>query len=145
MQKQHDSAFSRALNRVLFDTDYTAQELAGVARCSARHIYAVRNGEANMDLKKAGVLARYLSERGEYRLSRAFLHDSLEIVTTAQAAADGRIDDDITALVRASAACAEAHQRGVDPDEMNLLMANLRRTVEGVGAELTLSAARRAA
>lgn len=142
--RPHDTPFARALNRVLFDGSFTAQEFAEVTGKSPRHIYNLRNGEANPDMKDAITLCRYCSERGEYRLSRCFLHDSLDLYTPECAVTDGRIDDDITRLVKDASACAHAHTEGADSNEMSRLMDQLRRTVDGIGSELTLATARRA-
>lgn len=139
---QFDSAFARALNRVLHDGKFTAAELAEVAECSPRHIYQVRNGEANLELLKAERIARYCSERGELRLSRAFLHDSLDIVSPSYCRPDGWIDDDVTELVKCAALVARDHHNGINnPDSMSAL----RVAVERMQAEINLASAKHAA
>jgi len=131
-----DSAFARALNRVIRDGRFTAREMAAVAECSDRHLYNVADERhtATLSTDKAELLCRWLCEQGETRPSEVFLDTSHALVRRSLGRADGCCKDEIVAAIKALAGIDSAHT-SLARAEMNVCITQLRDALADLEAE----------
>ncbi len=130
------SGFARALKRVLDDDQFNAAEIAEVAGRSERHIYNVVRGDepAELHIEDAERVSRYLCKHGELRPARAFLCTQFEIVRRGEGRANGRVDDDVTAMTMGSGSFARAHATR-DFDGMDAAISEMEQALLDAKAE----------
>ena len=128
------SASARALNRIVQDGRFTVPEMADVAGCSDKHLYNVRNGEAELRQSQVEKLSRWLCRHGETRLSECFVCAEYEVARREAASSDGRIDDEVNDLVRHAGSASEAHQARNGP-VMDDAIARLEEVMTRIKAE----------
>lgn len=134
MQREMLSVFARSLNRIIQEGRFTVCEMAEVAQCSERHLYNVRNGEADLSVSKAERLSRWLCEHGELRPARGMICPAYVIQRRADAEVNGCVEDEMNDLVRFAGAVSEAHRaRDVETMDKNLL--ELDRVMDRLKAE----------
>jgi hypothetical protein len=132
------SAFARALTRIVQEGRYTASEMADVAGCSERHLYAVADSTSTSELhiEKAEKLSRYLSEYGEIRPALGMLSPHWVILRRESGTADGCVKDEILRIVDAAAGIRTAHSKR-DRDAMKQEIDYLRGIIADLEAEVS--------
>ena len=125
---------SRALNKIIHDGRFTAKEIAEEAGCSDKHIYAVRNGDAELKMSDAGRVSRWLCEHGESRLAKCYVGSHCRIIPVTPATMDGSIYDESDEMLRAMATASEAHNE-VNVAKMERAIANMRAILGRYEAE----------
>ena len=128
------SVFARALNRIIQEGKFTVNEMAEVAGCSERHIYAVRSGEADLTVSKSERLSRWLCQHGELRAARGMISAAYEIRSRVCGEANGSVEDEMDDLVRYAGATSEAH-RARDAEAMDTNILELERVIARLKAE----------
>jgi transcriptional regulator with XRE-family HTH domain len=123
------------LTRYLSEERYTAHEIADAMECSAQTVYAYASGDRNIPYKRAKRFARYAyNVRSDRDIQRDFCGPRLKVEPRGEASADGRIDDEVTALNRLTGEIIKAHDEG-DPTEMRKRLADLPELAERFLAE----------
>ena len=129
-----NSAFSRALSKVLLDGRFTPTELAEEADCSARHIRKVANQKASLGHDKAERVARYLCRHNETRPTQAFSCAGYELTQRGEAAANGIIDDEMADMMETLGAAVKAH-RSKDREGLSSIILDAEAIIQRLKAE----------
>jgi polyhydroxyalkanoate synthesis regulator phasin len=130
----NSTPFTRALNRVLSDGRFTAQEMAEVCECSDRHVQKIAAGQAALASDKAEKLCRWLCQNGESRPSLAFFCSGFVAVRRAVGQANGSGKDEMLRLLKAAAPIDDAIQEK-DADSLDTIIDNLHQVLADLEAE----------
>lgn len=134
------SAARRALRAVLNGNRFTAAELADVAGTTISAIHSATScseDRADLSALRYELLARWLCEHGERRVSLAYVSADCAICLRNESSADGRIDDEIRSMVEAMAEVSKAHT-AKDAARMDLAVDLVDRILSQLRAEQAL-------
>lgn len=122
------------LNVLLAEGRYSAEDLAGMAGCSANMIYRVRNEDAELSTSKVQALARRLCEHGDTRLAACFTSPDYVITSRAAAIANGCINDDAAGLLESLGRMVGAYRDG-SRAAMDAAITDAQRHLDAARAE----------
>jgi hypothetical protein len=108
------SSARRALRRVLSENRFTATEIAEIAGSSLSSIHkaaSVSEDASDLSAARWEIIARWLCEHGERRVSMAYVSPDCVITRIAEdAGADGRVDDELRSLLEVGGRISAAHR-----------------------------------
>jgi hypothetical protein len=130
------------LNLLVLEGTFSNGELARLAGISDSKMSRVRNEESRLYADEVQRLAERLSIQGEYRVSRLFIHYSLEITKPVLGTANGTFDDEI---VRSTVAWGSVKGAASEHDinGLDAAISELERCLKDAHAERNRIAANR--